>query len=174
MKDKKHQQSLRAQSTKFMELLKTRGIDIVQWTDIGINARVTGAAAKLDSSSMMGKTIPAAVLLLTAILLGNVIGRMIKRESVIAGAGGVLGTVLGLVFVRTMLSVFLELFDIPLTGIDYGPSVIIISLLLPVSFLGASGWLIIRKELKHSPAELMKGSKDKSNVNFLERSLKPR
>ncbi|GIP12556.1 hypothetical protein P4H94_07735 [Paenibacillus macerans] len=69
-----------------MELLKTRGIDIVQWTDIGINARVTGAAAKLDSSSMMGKAIPAAVLLLTAILLGNVIGRMIKRESVIAGA----------------------------------------------------------------------------------------
>ncbi|GIP12557.1 hypothetical protein J1TS5_47270 [Paenibacillus macerans] len=74
----------------------------------------------------------------------------LKFPLVIAGAGGVLGTVLGLVFVRTMLSVFLELFNIPLTGIDYSPSVIMTSLLLPVSFLGACGWLIIRKELKHS------------------------
>ncbi|MGZ7444391.1 FtsX-like permease family protein [Paenibacillus sp. TH7-28] len=191
------EESLRAQSTKFMELLKSRGIDIVQWTDIGINARVKGVAAKLDSASLMGKAIPTAVLLLTAVLLGNVIGRLIKRESVIAGAlyalgyrrkelyrhylkfplviaivGGVLGTALGLFFVRMMLSVYLELFDIPLNGIGYNPAIITISLLLPVLILGVSGWFIIRKELKHSPAELMKGNKEKSKINFLERRLK--
>lgn len=191
------EESLRVQSAKFMELLKSRGIDIVQWTDIGINTRVKGVTAKLDSASLMGRAIPTAVLLLTAVLLSNVIGRLIKRESVIAGTlyalgyrkkelyrhylkfplvialiGGIIGTVLGLFAVRPMLFVYLELFDIPLTGIDYSPIVICISLLLPVLFLGLSSWFIIRKELKHSPVELMKGNKEKSKVNFLERRLK--
>jgi putative ABC transport system permease protein len=191
------EENLRVQSTKFMELLKNYGIDIVKWTDIGINSRVSGVDAKLDSASLMGKTIPTAVLLLTAILLGNVIGRLIKRESVIAGSlyalgyrrkelyrhylkfpivialiGGIIGTILGLFAIRPMLFIYLGLFDIPLTRINYSPIIIIISLLLPVLFLGLSGWLIIRKELKHSPAELMKGDCEKSRVNFLERRFK--
>lgn len=187
----------RARSMKFTELLKSHGIDITQWTDIGVNIRVSGADAKFGSASLMGKAMPTAFFLLTAILLGNVIGRMIKRESVIAGAlyalgykrrelyahylkfpiavaaiGGVLGTVLGLFTVRPMMSVYFTLFDIPMTGINFSPAVIILSLLLPVLFLGFSGFLVIRKELKHSPAELMKGNKDKSKVNFLESRFK--
>ena len=166
----------RAQSAKFIELLKSRGIDIVQWTDIGGNSRVSSVTTKNASINSMSKAEPTAVLLLTAILLSNVIRRLIKRESVIAGAlyalgykrreiyrhylkfplviaviGGVLGTVLGLFIVRPGLLLMCRYFDIPLTGIDYNPAVMIISLLLPVLFLGCSGWFVIRKELKHSP-----------------------
>lgn len=191
------EKNARAQSVKFIELLKDRGIDITQWTDIGVNIRVSGADAKFNSASLMGRAMPTAFFLLTAILLGNVIGRMIKRESVIAGAlyalgyrrkelyrhylkfplviaviGGVLGTILGLFTVRPMMSVYFKLFDIPMTGINYSPAVIIISLLLPVFFLGLSGFLVIYKELKRSPSELMKGNKEKSKVNFLERRFK--
>ncbi len=187
----------RAQSANFIKLLKSRGIDIVQWTDIGGNSRVRTVTMKNDSINLMSKAVPAAVLLLTAILLGNVIGRLIKRESVIAGAlyalgykrkeiyrhylkfplviaviGGVLGTVLGLFIVRPELLFLLGYFAIPLTGIDYSPTVMIISLLLPVLFLGLSGLFVIRNELKHSPVELMKGDKEKSKVNFLEHVLK--
>lgn len=187
----------RAQSMKFMDLLKSRGVDITQWTDIGVNIRVSGANAKFSSASLMGKAMPTAFFLLTAVLLGNVIGRMIKRESVITGAlyalgykrkelyrhylkfpltvaliGGVVGTILGLFTVRPMMSVYFELFDIPMTGIDYSVGIIILSLLLPVLFLGFSGFIVIHKELRHSPAELMKGNKEKSKVNFLERRFK--
>jgi putative ABC transport system permease protein len=188
------EESSRAQSAKFIELLKSQGIDIVQWTDISGNSRVSSVTMKNDSMNLMGKVIPIVVLLLTAVLLGNVIGRMIKRESVIAGAlyalgykrkelyrhylkfplviaviGGAIGTILGLFTVRAFLLFLLGYFDIPLTGVNYSPVVIILSLLLPVLFLGLSGFRVIHKELKHSPAELMKGNKEKSQVNFLER-----
>lgn len=187
------QENSRAQSVKFIELLKSRGTSIEQWTDIGVNARVSGAVAKFSSASLMGRAIPVAIFLLIAVLLGNVIGRMIKRESVIVGSlyalgykrkeiyrhylkfplviaiiGGIFGTVLGLFTVHPMLLVYFEFCEIPLTGIDYSPAVIILSLLLPVLFLGLSGFLVIHKELKHSPAELMKGDTEKSKVNFLE------
>ncbi|HEX7715368.1 MAG TPA: ABC transporter permease [Bacillota bacterium] len=187
----------RAQSAKFIELLKSRGIGIVQWTDIGSNSRVRSVTMKNDSMNLMSKAVPTAVLLLTTILLGNVIGRLIERESVIAGAlyalgykrkeiyrhylkfplvialtGGIVGTILGIFYVRPMLLFMLGYFDIPLTGIDYSPLVMIISLLLPVLFLGLSGWLVIGQELSHSPVELMKGDKEKSRVNFLEHLLK--
>ena len=191
------EENARAQSMKFIELLKSRSINMTQWTDIGVNIRVSGADAKFNSAGLMGRAMPTAFFLLTAILLGNVIGRMIKRESVIAGAlyalgykrrelyvhylkfplvvaaiGGVLGTVLGLFTVRPMMSVYFSLFDIPMTGINFSPAVTILSLLLPILFLGLSCFLVIHKELKHSPAELMKGNKEKSKVNFLESRFK--
>ena len=190
------QKSSRDQAVKFIELLKDRGVSIEKWTDIGVNSRVSAVVAKFNSASIMGRVISIAILLLTSVLLGSVIGRMIKRESVIAGAlyalgykrkelyrhylkfplviaviGGVLGTALGLFAVRPLLSVYFEFCEIPLTGIDYSPIVIIMSLLLPILFLGLSGFMVIHKELKHSPAELMKGDKEKIMVNFLERTF---
>ncbi|TCL54748.1 putative ABC transport system permease protein [Hydrogenispora ethanolica] len=187
----------RAQSAKFIALLKSRGIGITQWTDIGGNSRVRSVTMKNDSINLNSKVVPTVTLLLATILLSNVIGRLIKRESVIAGAlyalgykrkeiyrhylkfplmiaviGGVLGTILGLFIVRPGLLFLLGYFYIPLTGIDYSPTVMIISLLLPALFLGLSGWFVIRRELKHSPVELMKGDQEKSKVNFLERMFK--
>jgi putative ABC transport system permease protein len=169
------EENARAQSVKFIELLKNRGIDITQWTDIGVNIRVSGADAKFNSASLMGRALPTAFFLLTAVLLSNVIGRMIKRESGIAGAlyalgykrkelyrhylkfplvvaviGGVLGTILGLFTVRPMMSVYFKLFNIPMTGIDYNPIIIIISLLLPVLFLGLSGFIVIHKAVSYT------------------------
>ncbi|MFT4006699.1 MAG: hypothetical protein QM683_14145 [Lacrimispora sp.] len=186
------EENARAQSMKFIELLKNRGVSITQWTDIGVNIRVSGAVAKFNSAGLIGRALPAVFFLLTAVLLGNVIGRMLKQESGIAGALYALGYKrkelychylkfpflqswavspgLSLVLtVRPMMSVYFMLFDIPMTGIKYSPAVIILSFLLPVLFLGLSGFLVVRKELKQSPAELMKGNQEKSKVNFLER-----
>ncbi|QHQ63240.1 FtsX-like permease family protein [Anaerocolumna sedimenticola] len=189
--------SARSQSKEFLGLLKSRGIDILQWTDIGVNVRVSGAAAKFNSASLMGRAMPITVLLLTAVLLSNVIGRMIKRESVIAGAlyalgykrkelylhylkfplviagiGGILGTILGIFTVRSLLSVYFEFCEIPMTGIEYSLAVIILSFIFPIIFLGISVFLVIHKELGQSPAELMKGDREKNKVNFLERRFK--
>jgi putative ABC transport system permease protein len=96
----------------------------------------------------------------------------LKFPLVIAVIGGVIGTILGLFTVRPLLSVYFMLFEIPMTGIDISLAVIIISLLLPVLILGLSGLFVIRKELRSSPVDLMKGDKGKSKVNFLERMFK--
>lgn len=191
------EESPRAQSAKFIELLKSHGVENIQWSDIGGNKRVSTATIQNDSVNLMSKAVPTAILLLASILIGNILGRLIKRESAIVGAlyalgykrkeiyrhylkfplvialtGGIAGTILGIFLVRPILLIMFGYFDIPLTGIDYSPIVMIIGLLLPVLFLGLSGWFVIRKDLESSAAELMKGDKEKSKVNFLERICK--
>lgn len=190
-------QNPRAQSIEFRELLKSRGIDILQWTDIEDNKRVNIVAAEAEILNLVSKGVPTGILLLASIMVGNIIWRMINRESAITGAlyalgyrrkeihryylmfplliatiGGIIGTILGTFPVRYMVSFMFSAFIIPLTGIEFDPIMMFISLLLPILFLGCSGYLVIRKELKHSPVELMRGKKDKNKVNFLERLLK--
>ena len=86
--------------------------------------------------------------------------------------GGVIGTALGLLVVRPMLLFLLTAFSMPLTGINFDPVILFISLLLPMLFLGGSSYLVMQKALRHSPVELMRGENEKSQVNFLERALK--
>jgi len=187
----------RAQSARFRALLLSKGIGIQQWTDIRDNKRVNSATLKLNAINTMSRVMPTTLLLLTSILISNVISRLIRRESAVTGAlyalgyrkmeiythylifplaialaGGVIGTLLGLLTVRPMVLFMLTAFDIPLTAIDYNPGALLVSVLLPVLFLGLSGYLSIRKELKHSPVELMKGDRDQARVNVLERSLR--
>ncbi|MDF2595347.1 MAG: hypothetical protein K0R69_1688 [Clostridia bacterium] len=187
----------RDQSAKFRELLKNQGIDIVKWTDIEDNKRVNIVAAEVDILNLVSQGIPNAILLLAVILISNVIRRLIKSESVIIGAlyalgyrrkelyrhyltfplliaiiGGVIGTLFGIFPVRAAVSFMFSAFIIPLTGIEINPIRMIIGLLLPIIFLGCSGYFVIRKELKHSPVELARGNKEKSKVNFLERIIK--
>lgn len=190
-------QNPRAQSAEFRALLRNKGISIGQWTNIGDNKRVSSATLKIEALNSMSKAVPIVILLLACILISNVIGRLIKRESTIIGAlyalgykrkeiyrhylifpliiaiiGGIIGTVLGSLTVHSILSILINAFTMPLTGIDFNPVIIIASLLLPILFIGCSGYLVIRKELKHSPVELMKGDQEKNKVNFLERMLK--
>jgi putative ABC transport system permease protein len=187
----------RAQSADFRRLLQSRGIGILQWTDISDNKRVSTATMKIEAINSMSKVVPTAILLLASILISNVIGRMIKSESAIIGTlyalgykrkeiyrhylvfplviaiiGGILGTVIGMLTINSLVSVLISAFTMPVTGINFNPIIILVSILLPVLFLGCSVYLVIRKELRHSPVELMKGDKEKNRVNFLEHVLK--
>ncbi|MFZ5966457.1 MAG: FtsX-like permease family protein [Bacillota bacterium] len=190
-------QNSRTQSVEFKELLASRGIELVKWTDIEDNKRVNIVAAEVDILNLVSKAVPTGILLLASIMVGNVIWRMINRESTIIGAlyalgyrkkeiyrhylafplliaiiGGIIGTILGTFPVRSMASFMLTAFIMPLTGIELSPIMMIISLLLPIFFLGCSGYFVIRKELKNPPVELMRGKKEKSKANFLERGLR--
>lgn len=190
-------QDPRAQFTQFGELLKSRGIEIVQWTGIDDNKRVNIVAAEVDIIGLVSRSVPTALLLLASFMVANVVGRMINRESAITGAlyalgykrreiyrhylmfplliaiiGGIVGTALGTLPVHYLVSFMFSVFTVPLTGIEFSPVLMILSFLLPLFFLVGSGYFVIRKELKHSPVELMRGKKDKYKVNFLERVLK--
>lgn len=190
-------QNPRAQSIQFRELLRNRGIDILQWTDIEDNKRVNIVTAEVEILNLVSKAIPTAILLLAIILIGGVISRMINSESAIIGTlyalgykkreiyrhylmfpllvaiiGGIIGTILGTFPISYMVSFMTTAFIMPMTGIQLNPIIIGLSLLLPVFFLGCSSYFIIRKELKYSPVELMRGKKEKNKVNFLEHALK--
>ena len=186
----------RAQSAEFRELLENQGIGVIQWTDIKDNKRVSFVNAEGEILELVSKGVPTAIMLLAGIMVANVIWRLINRESAVTGAlyalgyrrkeiyrhyliypllialiGGVIGTILGILPVRSMLEFMLNYIHMPLTGIHLSPVLMVLSLLLPVILLTGISSFVIGRELRHSPVELMRGKKEKNKVNFLERVL---
>lgn len=182
---------------QFKDYLKSKNIIIVKWMNITENPRATYVTSKIESMSKMSTSMPIAVLLLTCILIGAVMGRMLKSEAIIIGTlyalgyrkkeimkhylsyplivsllGGILGTILGAVTVKPMVTLMISYFNMPVGSIDFNVKYVIASILLPVVFLIFSSYFVINKSLKASPLELMKGGKDKNKVNFLEKKLK--
>lgn len=187
---------LETQAAQFRDYLKNENIIISQWSNISENKRVTFVTAKIQGISKMSSSMPVAILLLTCILTGIVVWRLLKRESVIIGTlyaqgyrrneikrhymiyplsiatvGGIAGTILGALLLRPMLDFMVEYFNIPVSSISFNPEHVVISLLMPVFFLGISGNLVLNKQLRYSPVELMRGGREKSKVGFIEGRL---
>lgn len=192
----KDRTNLEDKISQFKDTLKTEGIHILSWMSITDNPRVTYVTAKLQGIDSMSSSAPVAILLLTCILTGIVMWRMIKRESIIIGtlyalgykkrdimkhylmypltislAGGILGTLLGAVFLKPMLKFMVSYFNMPVGSINFNAGYIITSLLLPVAFLVICSFFVINKALKSSPVDLMRGGKDKNKINFIERNI---
>lgn len=197
VKFKGNKTSIDNQTAQFKEYLKNKNIIIVQWTNIDENPKVTYVNAKMDSINQMSTSMPIAILLLTCILTAVVMRRMLKKESIIIGtlyalgykkkeirrhylsyplsvalAGGITGTALGAVTLKPMLNVMIGYFNIPVSTVNFSAQCIIISIMLPIVFLGLFGYLVIDKTLKSAPVDLMRGGKENNKVNFIEKNLK--
>ena len=182
--------------SEFKDYLKSGNIILLSWMNISDNPRVTYFTAKLSGIDKMSSSMPMAVLLLTCILTGIVMFRMLKREAVIIGTlyalgyrkkeimnhyllypmvislvGGILGTMLGLLTLRPMMNYYVSFFNIPVGALNYDINYIIISILLPIFFLVACSYFVVNKSLKSSPVQLMRGSTEKNSVGFLERKV---
>ncbi|MDP4142976.1 MAG: ABC transporter permease [Bacillota bacterium] len=179
------------------DYLKSKNLIILQWSNISENPRVSFVTAKLDSINKVSSSMPIAILLLTCILTGIVMWRMLQREAVIIGTmyalgykrkeimkhyltyslsiaviGGIVGTILGALTLRPMLNYMVSYFNMPIESVDFNAKYIILSIVLPTIFLTISGYLVINKALKSSPLELMRGGKDNHKVSFIERHVK--
>lgn len=188
--------SVEAQALLFRDYLKSKNIVISQWTDIGENKRVTFVNTKIQGIREISSSMPIAILLLTCILTGIVIWRLLNRESVIIGTlyaqgyrrreirkhyllyplfialtGGILGTIIGALLLKPMLYLMVAYFNIPINSINFNLEYVVISLLMPIFFLGFSGYFVLNKELKYSPVQLMRGVRGDSKVSFIERKL---
>lgn len=186
----------REQSAEVRKLLESQGIGVTQWTDIKDNKRVSFVNAEGEVLELVSKGVPTAIMLLAVVMVANVIWRLINKESAVTGAlyalgyrkkeiyrhyliypllialiGGVIGTLIGILPVRPVVEFMFSYIHIPLTSIRFSPVLISLSLILPVILLTVSSCFVIRKELKHSPVELMRGKKEKNKVNYLERVL---
>lgn len=176
--------------------LKSENIILLSWMNISDNPRVTYFTAKLSGIDKMSSSMPMAVLLLTCILTGIVMFRMLKREAAIIGTlyalgyrkkeimnhyllypmvislvGGILGTIFGLLTLRPMMNYYVSFFNIPVGSLNYDINYIIISILLPIFFLVVCSYFVVNKSLKSSPVQLMRGSTEKNSVGFLERKV---
>jgi putative ABC transport system permease protein len=152
---------------------------------------------KLAGISQISSSMPIAILLLTCVLNGIVMWRMVKRESVIIGTlyalgykksqiqshyiryplaismiGGIAGTLFGSLLLKPMLSFMLTYFNMPVGTVDFSLRYVIISLLLPVIFLCAAGYFVVGRALMNSPLVLLRGGKLNGKTGFIEKYLK--
>lgn len=189
--------SLNEQAVELRESLRAEGITVSDWTDISDNKRARMAWASITGMKTMSVPLPGAMFLLSCLIIGIMFWRMIRRESVIIGtlyaqgyrrreltlhymavplliafAGGMIGSLLALPSIKPMVMAMISYYNVPVPGIELSFQNILIGVLTPVAFLGISSFLVIRSELKRSPAELMKGNKQKTKVNALERAFK--
>jgi putative ABC transport system permease protein len=183
--------------SQFKASLRNENVIILSWMNISDNPRVSFVTAKLAGIDKMSSSAPIAILLLTCILTGIVMWRMLKREAAIIGTlyalgykkreimhhyilyplaisllGGVLGTLLGILTLRPMLTFMVSYFNIPVGSLNFNANYVVISILLPVFFLIVCSYFVVNKSLKNSPVDLMRGGKENNKVGFIERRVK--
>jgi putative ABC transport system permease protein len=189
--------NLESRLSQFSAYLKGENVTVLNWMSASSNPRITFVTVKLNGINQISTSLPVAILLLTCILAGIVMARMLKREAVIIGTlyalgyrkkqiqnhylrypliisliGGVMGTLLGVLALRPMLNVMVGYFNMPIDSVNMSIQYIAASILLPVIFLMTGGYLVVRKALKDSPIKLMRGGTKNKKVSLLERGLK--
>ncbi|MDW7671719.1 MAG: ABC transporter permease [Bacillota bacterium] len=190
-------QSLNRQAVELRERLTEQGVIVSDWIDIMSNKRARMVWASITGMKTMSIPLPVAMFLLSCFIIGIMFWRMIRSESVIIGtlyaqgyrrreltrhymaiplllaiAGGLAGAVLALPSIKPSVLAMVAYYNVPVVSIERSLLNAIIAVLTPVVFLGLSSYLVIQKELKRPPAELMKGDEQKTKVNALERRFK--
>ncbi len=182
---------------QFRDYLSSENINIFNWVNASANLRITFVETKLNGINQVSSSMPTAIIMLSCILTGIVMWRLLKRESPIIGTlyalgykkkqiqnhylryplfialtGGIVGTLLGAIALRPMINLMVSYFNMPVDTLSFSIKYVVISILLPILFLIAAGYLVINKALKNSPLELMRGGKENNKVGFLEKHLK--
>ena len=190
-------QSFNRQAIQIREYLREEGITVSDWIDNMNNKRTRVVWASITGMQAMSIPLPVAMFLLSCLIIGIMFWRMIRQESVIIGTlyaqgyrrreltrhymaiplllafvGGVIGSLLGLVSIEPMVMAMITYYNVPVPAIELSFLNVLIGILTPILFLGLSSYLVIRSELKQSPGELMKGDKQKTKINALERAFK--
>jgi len=189
-------ENLTAQTMALHRLLNAEGYSLSGWVDAENNRRIQMPWASITGAEAIGLPMSSAMFLLTCLIVGVVIRRTVKADSTVIGmmyaqgyrrkellrhylalplllavVGGLLGVLLALPFIRPAVHMMVLYYNVPLAGISLSPLHALIGVLMPVVFLGLAAFFVIRKELKKTAGELMKGDNGATKVNILERSV---
>ncbi len=190
-------ENIKSQEAAVKNALRSEGVQITNWQSTERKTNVSYVSMEVGVLSTMSAAVPLAMLALTCILLGMLMWRMIRGESVIIGTfyaqgyrrrelrrhylmfpllvsvtGSVIGAILGLSFQSAMFGFMLTAFPMPVYETVFNPWLIVFAVLIPGVILCGVTWGITGRVLKTPPAILMKGGEIKKNTNFIERSLR--
>lgn len=189
--------NIQSQATAVKSALRSQGINITNWQTTEKKVNVSYIPMEVGILSSISVAVPSVMISLTCVLLGMLMWRMIKSESVLIGTfyaqgyrkrelrrhylmfplivsliGTVVGSILGVLMTDVMFSFLLNGFPMPIHETLYNNGLIVLAILLPVIILCGVTWVIIGRILKTPPAILMKGGESKSKTNFIERNLR--
>ena len=190
-------ENITAQTMELNRLLREEDNSAFGWIDAANNRRIQMPWASISGAEAAGTPMSIAMFLICCLIVGIMILRMVKADSVIIGTlyaqgyrrkelirhyltlplllalvGGLLGVLLALPSIGPTVSVMIAYYNVPFTAIRLSPVSIAVGVLMPVIFLGLASLLVIRKELKKTAGELMKGDSGKTKINFIERTFK--
>jgi putative ABC transport system permease protein len=192
-----NRENITAQTMGFNRLLREEGHTITGWIDAMNNKRIQMPWATITGAEAMSVPFSAIMFLICCLIVGVMILRMVKADGVIIGMlyaqgyrrkelirhyltlplllaviGGVSGVLLAFPTVEPTVKMMIAYYNVPFTAIHLSPVTIVIGILMPVVFLVFAGFFVIRKELKKTAGELMKGDSGKTKINVLERTFK--
>jgi putative ABC transport system permease protein len=190
-------ENINAQTAKLHKLLSEKGYSLSEWLDGKSNKRVSMPWANISSMKSMSFPVSTTFFLLSCLIVGVMIMRMVKSDGVVIGTlyaqgyrrreltrhymaipvslaavGGLAGTLLALPCVGPAVDSMLTFYILPEKGITFSPLNLALAVLMPVAFIGLASFLSTRKILKKTAVELMKGDEQKAKVNFIERALR--
>ncbi len=193
----KDRENINAQTAKLHGLISEKGYSLSEWLDAKNNKRVSMPWSNINSMKSMSFPVSTAFFLLSCLIVGVMIMRLVKSESVVIGtlyaqgyrqpeliwhymavpvllsaAGGFAGTLLALTCVKPFVNSMLIYYILPDKSITFSPLNLALAVLMPMAFICLSSFLIVRKILKKTAVELMKGDEQKAKVNFIERALR--
>jgi putative ABC transport system permease protein len=190
-------ENIDARTVKLHGLLSEKGYSLSEWLDAKNNKRVSMPWSNISSMKSMSFPVSAAFFLLGCIIASVMILRMVKSDGVVIGtlyaqgcrsseltrhymaipvllslAGGLAGALLALPCVKPAVDFMTMYYILPDKGITFSPLNLALAVLMPAAFTGLAGFLVIRRTLKKSAVELMKGDTQKTTMNFIERTLR--
>jgi putative ABC transport system permease protein len=190
-------ENITAQTMGFNKLLREESHTITGWIDAMNNKRIQMPWATITGAEAMSVPFSAIMFLICCLIVGVMILRMVKADGVIIGTlyaqgyrrkelirhylalplllaviGGVLGVLLAMPVVGPTVFMMIAYYNVPFTAIYLSPLTIAIGILMPAVFLGFASFFVLRKELKKTAGELMKGNSGKTKINVLERTFK--
>lgn len=190
-------ENVNAQTAKLHGLLSENGYSPTEWMIAENNKRVSMPWANISSMKSMSFPVAMVFFILSCIIVGMMIMRIVKSDGVVigtlyaqgyrrrelirhymvipvllSGGGGFVGTLLGLAVVRPVVDSMLIYYILPDKGITFSLLNLALAVMIPVAFIGLSSFLIIRKILRKTAVELMKGDEQKAKVNFIEGALR--
>ncbi len=193
----KDRENINAQTANLHGLVSGKGYSLSEWMDAKSNKRISMPWANISSMKSMSFPVSAAFFLLSCLIVGVMIIHIVKSDGVVIGtlyaqgyrrreltrhylaipillsvAGGLSGALLAVPCVRPIVDSMLNSYILPYKDITFSGLNLALAVLMPVAFIGLSSFLIMRKILKKSAIELMKGDEQKAKVNFIERALK--
>lgn len=193
----KDRENINTQTAKLHGLLSEKGYSLSEWLDAKSNKRASMPWANISSMKSMSFPVSIAFFLLSCLIVGVMIMRIVKSDGVVIGtlyaqgyrrreltrhylaipvllaaAGGLAGALLAQPCVSPVVDSMLTSYILPAKGITFSPLNLALAVLMPVAFVGLSSFLSIRNILRKTAVELMKGDEQKAKVNFIERALR--
>lgn len=190
-------ENINTQVVKLHGLLSEKGYSLSEWLDAKSNKRISMPWSNITSMQSMSFPVSIVFFLLSCLIVGVMIMRMVKSDGVVIGtlyaqgyrrgeltwhylaipvllaaAGGLVGILLAMPCVKPVVDAMLTAYILPDKGISFSPLNLALAVLMPVALIGLASFLGIRNILKKTAVELMKGDGQKAKVNFIERALR--